>query len=148
MISCDFCPLHWHVDCLDPPLSTYPPFSRKWRCPNHASMDDVSTHIGPFFATELRLPKRRRVPKASGAPVDIADTNQFNNGNIEITVPEDSSHSTETLSVDEVLINGRKYRVPERIVILDFWNKLRHDGTSDSRCVHSSVDMDIVLKGY
>jgi hypothetical protein len=26
--------------------------------------------------------------------------------------------------VDEVLINGRKYRVPERYIILDFWNKI------------------------
>lgn len=30
--------------------------------------------------------------------------------------------------VDEVLINGRRYRVPERVVILDFWNKLNRDG--------------------
>ena len=37
MVSCDFCPLHWHLDCLDPPLSCLPPLSKKWRCPNHAS---------------------------------------------------------------------------------------------------------------
>ena len=24
MIQCDFCPLFWHLDCLDPPLTTYP----------------------------------------------------------------------------------------------------------------------------
>lgn len=28
------------------------------------------------------------------------------------------------MAVDEVLINGRRYRVPERIVVLDFWNKV------------------------
>jgi len=28
------------------------------------------------------------------------------------------------VTVDEVLINGRRYRVPERIVVLDFWNKV------------------------
>lgn len=26
--------------------------------------------------------------------------------------------------VDEVLINGRRYRVPERIIMLDFWDKV------------------------
>jgi hypothetical protein len=28
------------------------------------------------------------------------------------------------VAVDEVLINGRRYRVPEKIIVLDFWNKL------------------------
>ncbi|KAI9311028.1 hypothetical protein BX666DRAFT_2000071 [Dichotomocladium elegans] len=35
LLSCDYCPLHWHMDCLDPPM-VYPPSStRKWMCPNH-----------------------------------------------------------------------------------------------------------------
>ena len=28
------------------------------------------------------------------------------------------------MPADEVLINGRRYRVPERVIVLDFWNKL------------------------
>lgn len=36
IISCDYCNLHWHLDCLDPPLSAMPPFNKKWMCPNHA----------------------------------------------------------------------------------------------------------------
>lgn len=35
IIGCDFCSLHWHLDCLDPPLATMPSLSRKWMCPNH-----------------------------------------------------------------------------------------------------------------
>ena len=27
--------------------------------------------------------------------------------------------------VDEIFINGRRYRVPERVIILDFWSKLK-----------------------
>lgn len=30
----------------------------------------------------------------------------------------------EKLNVDEVLINGRRYRVPERVITLDFWDKV------------------------
>lgn len=41
IISCDFCPLHWHVDCLEPPLTSLPPLHRKWKCPNHASSSVV-----------------------------------------------------------------------------------------------------------
>lgn len=35
VISCDFCNLHWHLDCLNPPLATMPSLARKWMCPNH-----------------------------------------------------------------------------------------------------------------
>lgn len=33
LISCDYCPLYFHMDCLDPPLAS-PPADR-WMCPNH-----------------------------------------------------------------------------------------------------------------
>lgn len=33
LIACDFCPLLFHLDCLDPPLTTPP--SGRWMCPNH-----------------------------------------------------------------------------------------------------------------
>uniref|UniRef100_A0A1B6BWY5 PHD finger protein 12 n=2 Tax=Clastoptera arizonana TaxID=38151 RepID=A0A1B6BWY5_9HEMI len=33
LISCDFCPSYFHLDCVTPPL-TSPPTSR-WMCPNH-----------------------------------------------------------------------------------------------------------------
>ncbi|CEP13899.1 hypothetical protein [Parasitella parasitica] len=35
MIGCDFCTLHWHLDCLSPPMASPPNPSKKWRCPNH-----------------------------------------------------------------------------------------------------------------
>ncbi|KAJ2614707.1 hypothetical protein H4S08_001586 [Coemansia sp. RSA 1365] len=36
IVRCDYCPLSWHWDCLDPPLSSQPPPHRRWMCPNHA----------------------------------------------------------------------------------------------------------------
>jgi hypothetical protein len=36
ILSCDHCPLAWHLDCLEPPLPTMPPISKRWMCPNHA----------------------------------------------------------------------------------------------------------------
>ena len=41
MVSCDFCPLSFHLDCLDPPLP-HPPISASWMCPNHAEHAMVS----------------------------------------------------------------------------------------------------------
>ncbi|KAJ7197271.1 hypothetical protein GGX14DRAFT_668945 [Mycena pura] len=109
MVSCDYCNLHWHLDCLDPPQPTMPPINKKWMCPNHAE--------------RVLLPKLR-IPK-NAAAIEITKPKQFNNGNIEIIHPQTASTSQmKKVAVEEVLINGRRYRVPERIVILDFWNKV------------------------
>ncbi|PFH47177.1 hypothetical protein AMATHDRAFT_68300 [Amanita thiersii Skay4041] len=112
MISCDYCNLHWHIDCLEPPLTSIPSFTKKWMCPNHS---------------EQVLPSKRRIPKQNTAPIEITKLNQFNNGSIEIIYPQPppDSPNVQKTPVDEVLINGRRYRVPERIILLDFWSKLR-----------------------
>lgn len=33
LIQCDYCPLLFHMDCMDPPLTALP--AGKWMCPNH-----------------------------------------------------------------------------------------------------------------
>lgn len=36
MVACDFCKLHWHLDCLNPPMTIPPHPTKKWMCPCHA----------------------------------------------------------------------------------------------------------------
>ena len=33
LLQCDYCPLIFHLDCLNPPLTALP--SGRWMCPNH-----------------------------------------------------------------------------------------------------------------
>lgn len=35
LVSCDYCPLRWHLDCLAEPLALAKTLGLKWRCPNH-----------------------------------------------------------------------------------------------------------------
>ncbi|TBU28935.1 hypothetical protein BD311DRAFT_662317 [Dichomitus squalens] len=123
IISCDYCHLHWHLDCLDPPMITMPPWSKKWMCPNHA---------------EHTLQLKRRIPRANATPIDIMKPRQWNNGNIEI-IQADSAPPPAIVpgkvNVDEVLINGRRYRVPERIITLDFWDKVAKNRRGESASV-------------
>ncbi|ELT92679.1 hypothetical protein CAPTEDRAFT_228495 [Capitella teleta] len=35
LLQCDYCPLLFHLDCLDPPLAAMPPPHQRWMCPNH-----------------------------------------------------------------------------------------------------------------
>ncbi|KAL0947267.1 hypothetical protein HGRIS_013389 [Hohenbuehelia grisea] len=112
IVSCDHCNLHWHLDCLDPPLAHMPGFGKKWMCPNHA---------------EQLIPSKRRIPKVNAAPIEVTQTRQFNNGNIEVVLSDTTPFAAPRVDVDEVLINGRRYRVPERVVMLDFWSKVSKD---------------------
>ena len=50
IVSCDYCDLSWHLDCLDPPLDSMPLFGIKWMCPNHADQVYVC-HYPSFFST-------------------------------------------------------------------------------------------------
>jgi hypothetical protein len=77
-------------------------------------------HVDSDF--HVQKPKRR-IPKQNAVPIEITKSNQSNNGNIEITY-NTFSLDEERVLVDEISINGRRYRVPERVVKLDFWNKV------------------------
>lgn len=83
----------------------------------------------------LQQPKRR-IPRANATPIEITKPRQWNNGSIEIIQaeigPPPAPQAQDKLNVDEVLINGRRYRVPERIITLDFWDKVARNRRGDS----------------
>ena len=56
-------------------------------------------------------------------PIEITKSGQTNNGSVEISELEALS-AFDKVPVDEVFINGRRYRVPERIIKLDFWSRV------------------------
>jgi hypothetical protein len=49
ILSCDFCPLHWHIDCLDSPLTAIPASERRWMCPNH--IEHIFVRQFPLFGS-------------------------------------------------------------------------------------------------
>lgn len=99
MLYCDYCPLNWHIDCLDPPPANPPPPSRKWQCPAHLDRHFV-----------MRRPRNAKVQ----------DTNlrrgHKNNGIIEIINEEDE----EDAGFRDESRGGVIYRLPERGIKLDF----------------------------
>lgn len=110
IVSCDYCDLSWHLDCLDPPLDSMPLLGIKWMCPNHA--DQV-------------YKPRRRVPKQNAGFIEITKSRQRNNGNIEVVQSDYLTAEEHKVLVDEVAINGRRYKIPERVIRLDFWNRIK-----------------------
>lgn len=45
LVQCDYCPLLFHMDCLDPPLTAMP--TGRWMCPNHMEHLVVSGVANP-----------------------------------------------------------------------------------------------------
>ncbi|GAA5868484.1 hypothetical protein JCM8547_006288 [Rhodosporidiobolus lusitaniae] len=104
IISCDFCDQHWHLDCLDPPMTGMPPPTRKWMCPLHAD------HL---------MIKKRAVKTIQTINVDRCD--EPNSGDI-IILP--SREKVVNEEVEEIIVNRIRYQVPEQHVILDFWGRV------------------------
>ena len=127
IISCDYCGLHWHLDCLNPPLAN-PPFrdpqnraKYKWMCPAHA--DNLLTTVGICG----RLYKTRRPKNA-----EIIDTQLRrgfkSNGLVEIELdPFDEDEDDDDDDDDEMIVDDspKIYRVTETNVRLDFNDRLR-----------------------
>lgn len=43
LVACDYCPLFFHQDCLNPPLTALP--AGMWMCPNHPEQFIVSRFL-------------------------------------------------------------------------------------------------------
>ncbi|KAJ2546130.1 hypothetical protein GGH95_006923, partial [Coemansia sp. RSA 1836] len=69
VVRCDYCPLSWHWDCLDPPLSSAPPPHRRWMCPNHA---------------DHAMPRRRKFRKERIVDLTDAPETARNSGIVDI----------------------------------------------------------------
>ncbi|KAJ9102518.1 hypothetical protein QFC21_002918 [Naganishia friedmannii] len=113
IVTCDYCPLSWHLDCLDPPAAIMPTSQRKWMCPNHAAQV---------------LPKKRTLKNG----IEVVTVNQPwqpNNGLIEVI---DEEAERRRIAYQNMFINGKRYKVPEKIIQLDFWSKLGIKGATSS----------------
>ncbi|KAK1457562.1 PHD-finger domain-containing protein [Colletotrichum cuscutae] len=118
IIPCSLCGLHWHLDCLDPPLAI-PPVVRTWRCPAHA--DDLLATLPEELAPAHRF------RKIKGAPVIVPafSRGMKNNGFIEI---DDEESEDENSGWSDVKTFGRVYKLSSKGVVLDFISQLRKDG--------------------
>ncbi|OMH83637.1 hypothetical protein AX774_g2855 [Zancudomyces culisetae] len=89
IISCDYCDLSWHWDCLKPMLSLMPPPDLRWKCPNHG---DSKNSLSRCFV------KQHFVDLSNFSP------NVANNGNIELV---------DDLTFDyEFLDPQKRFRIP------------------------------------
>ncbi|KAI1176294.1 hypothetical protein F4777DRAFT_547084 [Nemania sp. FL0916] len=124
IIPCSVCGLHWHLECLNPPLALPPPL-RTWRCPCHVNdlLGDVPARLAPAH----KYRKIRNMPVIEqGFSRGLA-----NNGWIEIN--EDDSDEEEAWKQRNAF--GRVFRVSAKGIKHDFISRV-HQNTRDSTVHH------------
>ncbi|EEY20668.1 conserved hypothetical protein [Verticillium alfalfae VaMs.102] len=109
VIPCSICGLHWHLDCLDPPLAI-PPVLRTWVCPAHN--DDLLAKLPGSLAPAHKYRKIRDATVIT----PLYSRGMKNNGFIEVINDESDNDS----GWNDVTSFGRTYRLPEKGIILDF----------------------------
>ncbi|KAG9015932.1 hypothetical protein FRB90_004139 [Tulasnella sp. 427] len=145
MISCDYCLLSWHLDCLDPPLVCMPPAHKKWMCPNHVDHVLPKRRI-PRVLKTITLPNAPPVPNARRKPqynieVIPATESRLAEPQSDRTVStaripkeegvdarqskkrkvSNSDVASQQDSIDQSA-NSLRYRKPEHSIRVDFWN--------------------------
>lgn len=100
LIHCDYCPLVYHADCIDPPLTILP--NTRWMCPNH-----VEPIAEEKLLTSSSYCERVKLWNHFSKPID--------HELIKISFLDKAHHDTETL--DPCSSNFIKIgcRVPKRI---------------------------------
>jgi hypothetical protein len=103
------------MDCLDPPMVSLPPLTKKWTCPLHAS----------------HAYRRMRRPKHKIRLVDVSLPRGFRNwGDIEVENDESGDEEREGHRIledgfdSDFSIDGTTYRLPEKGIKLDFLEKI------------------------
>lgn len=104
IITCDFCPLSWHLDCLNPPMTHPLPPTKKWMCPTHA---------------EYLMQKNRKVGRYQHY-ITLTDPALKNDGDIEVVLDE---HFPPDPQIDRR--RRITYKIPERSIKLKFMEKLQ-----------------------
>lgn len=64
LLPCDYCPLYFHLDCLDPPLTCTP--TGRWMCPNHPNHFIDQNLVRSCSATE----RMKLWDKYANQPID------------------------------------------------------------------------------
>lgn len=72
---------------------------------------------------------KKRLLKHGVEVVNVTQPGQPNNGLVEII---DEEAEKRRIAYEHMFINGKRYKVPERIIHLDFWTKLGMKGGSSA----------------
>lgn len=137
IISCDYCPLSWHLDCLDPPMAYVKKLGSKWKCPNHAdSLVKLRRKLKNQFDVDIDSTATENIPGDSHVEIvnidDRIHTLKDQPGKLIYPIPTKVQILNNQLQLGNVT-----YKVKEEDIILDFIQGAK---------IRKSVSNDNILK--
>jgi hypothetical protein len=146
IIHCDYCPLSWHLDCLDIPLTNVKKLGSKWKCNNH--IDDLSNPIRIFKdQTIIQVTNIKNFEKSGKLPI---------NAKIEIINIEDKLKALkEQIKIlhnnnnSNLKFSNLTFQINEEDIILDFINSSKIKKLNeDEKSFQSLMNLKPDLKDY
>lgn len=141
MLSCDFCTLHWHLDCVDPPLTGMPPATRRWRCPAHsvAGQRRVRVPRAPQHTRTITVPPGAKLPPfREGQLVDVVPSPSDRCFDPDTGAGQSRDKPWEDMTLESGTTRVR-YRLPEKSIRLEFWAALQARHAAAAHAAPSSV---------
>lgn len=150
IMKCDYCPLSWHLDCLDPPVASVKKLGSKWKCPNHA--DSIiklrrKMHNQPI----LKVDSTKITDIPSDSHIDIANIDdriyQFKDDENELIY----SIPNKLRMIDNKLKLGNvTYELKEEDIILDFLKgaKIKRIGDNNNNINNNIRNLEPNIKNF
>lgn len=120
VVRCSVCPLAWHLDCVQPVVTGV---GSKWRCPNH---------VADLLPRERHLKKSRAVrPDApcgirNSGWIEVVSDDELPDAEYRVEADSDGVHAgLLKAALKAFSIDGVKYRLGERAIVLDFVGKVQ-----------------------
>ncbi|GAB7352618.1 hypothetical protein MBLNU459_g2994t2 [Dothideomycetes sp. NU459] len=129
IITCDQCGVHWHLDCLDPPMAN-PPYRdqwgkkvRDWLCPLHVEHELREMEVPRLAARQVQRDRRifMRRPRNARVVETVLNRGFVNDGVIEVANDDSDSDS----DFYDFEASGIVYRLPEKGIKLDFIDRVK-----------------------
>ncbi|VDQ14613.1 unnamed protein product [Trichobilharzia regenti] len=116
MLPCDYCNACFHLECLNPPLSHFPPRSDRWMCPNHTEHTTER-----YLARSISLTERMKLWTKLYKNIDGNTSSNSNNNNNKSMEPDEITQILEHIPpyelttaisslLDTVLYDGKDKR--------------------------------------
>ncbi|KAH3669481.1 hypothetical protein OGAPHI_001602 [Ogataea philodendri] len=135
LTRCDYCSLAWHLDCLDPPLTSVKMLGSKWMCPNHVETVNKSRRkLRHQPKVQVALTRNFKAPKDSNIEIINVEDYDVDEFDLEDRFPVDpifqfrSTPDGTAYRLNKETVKNTKaeetenvtYQIKEEAIILDF----------------------------
>ncbi|MCJ1354610.1 MAG: hypothetical protein MMC33_004599 [Icmadophila ericetorum] len=147
IISCDYCPHRWHLDCVDPPLAVAPKRHGgkvPWKCPAH--LDASLMEIAAAQAAERDGGRVIKIRRPKNAKIVQSVLRRGVVASIQIDVENEPDPELRTTEFEDSF--GVIHQVPEKGLKLDFIDRVKRATTEQLATFNNLMRQQQLQHGF